>query len=807
MTNKRDQLDPERGSPSPEQARPAPLSPWVWRVFVVAGLAWIGLYFLTGNAIVQQILYPVTGLMSFCAILSGIRRNGPAPKASWILLGLGLLLWVIGDVIWGSYELVLHRAAPFPSAADFIYLLGPFFMAWGLTRMLRERRAGGDVDGLIDAMIIAAGVGTLSWAFLVSPYASDVSLAILPKMVAMAYPLADILLLVVVTRLLLAPGRHGTSHRLLAGALSCTLLSDVVYSFQALQGGYYTGHAVDVGWLAFYVLMGAAALHPSMASAQTGSWRPKKSSRRRLLVLAAAASIAPLTLVIQTQRGAEVDVAVIAGASILVFSLVVFRMERLVHEVATKVTELGTQGRVLRSSLHERKDLEFRLRHQALHDPLTGLANRSLFRDRLSRALRDTKIEGDALGLLFVDIDDFKQVNDTMGHEAGDHLLLGVASRLEALLRTSDTAARLGGDEFAIVLDRMERPGDAAIVAERVRNAISLPFMLGGREVNVHASIGVACTSDPKMTSRELQSQADIAMYAAKHQGKNNHVVYEASLQEDATSTLHLRTDLKEALGRRQLRAVYQPIVDLVTGEPIGAEALVRWDHPIRGTISPAQFLPLAEQAGIIFDLDMWMLKEACSEVATWRGLGIARPLKVNVNVSAGTLQHAKFVETVSQTLTATGADPTDVVLELTETVLIRDVDVTIQRLTQLKALGIHIAIDDFGTGYSSLAYLKRFPIDIIKIDKSFVDGVALGPAESSFVATIIALADQLNLSTVAEGVEDAEQVDALIRMGAQAAQGFLFSRPVAADVVRALIVTGRSLPASVVPQPPALVA
>jgi diguanylate cyclase (GGDEF)-like protein len=754
--------------------------------YVAAGAAWIALYFLSNNPIAQQVMFPVTGVVAFGAILLGVRRNRPGARRPWILLAFGILLWGLGDIIWSSYDLILHRVAPWPSAADYIYLAGPVFMALGLIGILRHRHTGRDVDGLIDTLIVAAGVGTLSWAFFMSPYAHDASLTTVAKLVAIAYPLVDILLLGVVVRLLLAPGKHVVSHRLLATSLLFTLVGDVVYSVQGLTGSYYTGHIVDATWLGFYVLIGAAALHPSMASTtQMPSIRARKPNGR-LGLLAGAASLAPLSLFIQSQRGAIVDVPVIAGASILLFSLVVFRMERLVREVNSKVRQLQSQGDELRRSLTNRKELEGQLRHQAVHDPLTGLANSVLFKDRLDHALRHVARAAEAVGMLYLDVDNFKLINDTMGHEAGDRVLREVAVRLTDSIRATDTAARLGGDEFAILLERMVDPADAVVVADRIRTAMSPPFVFGDNAATVRVSIGISSTRDKAVTPRELQSQADVAMYAAKRRGKNNYVVYEPELQKEILDPKGLREDLGKALERGEMRAVYQPIVNLESGRPIGAEALIRWDHPVQGVIPPLAFLPLAERVGIILDLDMWMLKQACKEGIKWRRAGILGPLKINVNLSGASLQHPDLVATVCEILRSTGANPRSIGLELTESVLISDVDVTARRLADLKKLGLSIAIDDFGTGYSSLSHLKRFPIDVIKIDKSFVDEVAAGPEEGSFAETIAALARQLHLSTVAEGVERPEQVDALIALGADSAQGYYFSRPLSAEDIRA---------------------
>ena len=784
----RDDDGTTRTAPGPERRS--------WKPFALGGVAWTILYFASNNPAVQDVMYPLTGLFAGLAILFGIRRNRPESKSAWVLFATGLFLWTIGDSIWSCYELVLHEVAPWPSAADAIYLVGTSFLVLGLIRMLRQRFPGGDIDGVVDAVIIAVGVGTLSWAFLISPYATDPGLGTMAKVVSTLYPVSDILLLAIVARLFLGPGARSTSHRLLAGGLVLLLVSDSVYSVQGLNGSYYTGHLVDGGWILFYLLVGAAALHRSIAADTTSVLGDvHKPSRTRLALLIAAASMAPLTMLVQRERGVSVDVPLIAGASLVVFILVVFRMERLLRTVAGKNAQLQSQGTLLRSSLDDRTKLESRLRHQALHDPLTSLPNRVLFRDRLDQALQHMSRSNGTLGLLFIDLDDFKIVNDTLGHEAGDLYLVEAAERLRRMIRTSDTAVRLSGDEFALLLEQTTGRAAAAMVAGRVLTAMRQPFILSGRVIPMPVSIGIAWTDDPSTTSLEMQRQADIAMYSAKHHGKDRYVVFEPSMQKEAIGSQRRRADLPKALERDQLRAVYQPIVDLASGRITGAEALVRWQHPVDGLVSPAEFLPQAEEAGIIFDLDMWMLEQACTQLAAWRGLSSNPTFGINVNLSAGSLQHDDLVDRVTSILSATRTDPTNVVMELTETLLVGDVEATASRLRELKAHGLRIAIDDFGTGYSSLAYLRCFPIDILKIDKSFVDGAALGSKDSSFAGTIIALADQLQLSTVAEGVEDHDQVTALLDMGASSAQGFYFSRPVDAAVMKGLISGEAALP------------
>jgi diguanylate cyclase (GGDEF)-like protein len=791
-----------------------PLTGHTWKVFLGIGAISTLTYFLIGEPKAQMLLYQATGIVSVGAVLVGVRRNRPASVHPWILLALGISAWVIGDAIWNSYELVLHRVAPWPSTADFIYLVGPVLMAFGLTGMLRRRGAPRDIEGVLDALIIAAGAGAVSWAFFMAPYAADTSLNGVTQAVAVAYPLTDVLLLAVIVRLLLAPGSHTASHRLLAAAVACTLVGDVVYSVQSLHGTYYTGHIVDISWLAFYWLIAAAAMHPSMAKpTQTVEGGGQRLRRSRLVMLAIAASLGPLTLVIQWLRDAPLDIPVIAGESIFLFLVVLVRMERLVVSVANKVDQLKTQSSLLQGSLEQREKLEVQLRHQASHDPLTDLANLNLFNDRLDHAIRRIARTGEAVGVLFLDVDDFKVVNDTLGHDAGDQVLVALGQRMRSVLRGSDVAARIGGDEFAILLEAMTAPTDAVTAAKRLLTALDAPFQVDGKAITVHASVGAASTEDQTANSQELLRQADTAMYAAKSAGKHRSVVYEPSMQDQLFGELRLLAQIQTGIERKEFRAFYQPIVDLPGGELRGAEALIRWQHPDRGLLAPAHFLASAEQAGTIYGLDVWMMGEACREAAAWKERLGDRPFEVSINVSAGSLQRAEIVDDVASALSSSGIDPGVIVLEITESVLVRDIEHTIGTLEALKRLGVGIAIDDFGTGYSSLEHLRRFPVDVLKIDKAFVDGVARGSEGSSFAEAIITLADQLHLRTIAEGVETDEQAQTLASLGARAAQGYVFSKPVPVDRMHEFVSraargddwrTGRPLPPTVV-EPPVL--
>jgi diguanylate cyclase (GGDEF)-like protein len=426
--------------------------------------------------------------------------------------------------------------------------------------------------------------------------------------------------------------------------------------------------------------------------------------------------------------------------------------------------------------------------HQAFHDSLTGLASRGLFLDRLNHALARAARERTQLAVLFVDLDRFKNVNDSLGHSAGDLLLVGVAERLRSCLADDDTAARLGGDEFAVVLEDVDEER-AVHVARRIIDRLRAPFLLGGHEAFVDASVGIAFNADADEDGQTLIRNADLAMYQAKKNGRGHHEIFQPALRARFVRNLELERSLRHAVDQGDFVLHYQPIVELATGRFLGAEALVRWRHPEQGLIAPPEFIPLAEDTGLILPIDRWVLHDACRQMGAWNARRGARPpLIVSVNLSARQLQRTDLPEFVAATLARTGLDPGCLVIEITESLLLQDTAATMDRLCRLKALRVRVAIDDFGTGYSSLAYLRQFPVDIIKIDKSFVAGAGDGPDASALARAIVQLGRTLRLSTIAEGIETAGQLAELAGAGCEWGQGFYFARPVPAEELMPLL-------------------
>ena len=430
----------------------------------------------------------------------------------------------------------------------------------------------------------------------------------------------------------------------------------------------------------------------------------------------------------------------------------------------------------------ERKILETQLTYRAFHDPLTGLANRALFRDRVMHALSRIG-RGKHVAIVFLDLDDFKTVNDSLGHTEGDRLLAAVGSRLVGAVRSHDTVARFGGDEFAILLEDLVSTDEALDVVARVEDSLCAPIGLRGREVNITASLGLAHAA-PGDAADDILRNADVAMYSAKASGSARHTVFEPHMHAAIVERLELESDLRGALDREELHLLYQPVVALDTGLLQGFEALSRWSHHSRGVLAPQHFIQLAEDTGLIVEIGRWVLNSACDELSRWHrlaadgALGLHADLRMGINISGSQLEHENFVSDLVAALKRSGAPADRVVLELTESTLMRRSSDVLVRLHALKALGVQLAIDDFGTGYSSLSYLQRFPIDVLKVDKTFVEGIARGGGDGALARTILALGDMMNVRTLAEGIETQEQCDALAALGCKYGQGYLFSHP-----------------------------
>jgi diguanylate cyclase (GGDEF)-like protein len=467
---------------------------------------------------------------------------------------------------------------------------------------------------------------------------------------------------------------------------------------------------------------------------------------------------------------------------------------RLFETLAQQVTVFLEKGR-LEKSLAQLTELEQRLKYQAFHDPLTGLANRALFTDRVEHALALKQRNGESLGVLFIDLDDFKTINDSLGHLAGDQMLVEAAARLERCLRPGDTAARLGGDEFAILLENMNAPEVSVAVSQRVIGALLVPFTVQGKSVTIRASIGIAVADGGQIVADDLIRNADLAMYRAKEEGNGSYQLFRQSMHRAAIERLELIAELQRAVDLNEFVVHYQPIVSLDSGDVYAVEALVRWDHPERGMVDPDEFVPMAEDTGLIVPMGRWILEEACRSVVGWQA---SHPdyadMQISVNLSPRQFSDPNLIETVVDILERTGLDAECLILEITEGVVMQDTEAAAETLRTLGSLGVKLAIDDFGTGFSSLSYLRRMPVDVLKIARPFVDDLVVGGQDESLVTAIVQLGKTLGLRTIAEGIENPDQLWALKGLGCDFGQGHLFSPAIPVDNLHDYLVSRTQL-------------
>ena len=767
--------------------RRGPLKRSRWKGVLVAGLCVVVAYFALPGDAAKDLTYSMVGISSTICVWLGVRWHRPAERLGWYLLGAANACFVCGDGVLDVYDLVLHRSAPFPSVADALYLLGYPFLFAGVFRISRTRGARDSREARADAAIVCIGALAVSWQFLMHSYAHDSTVDWFGKLVTMAYPMMDLGVMFIVVSALLCGVARRSSDKLIIAAITAMLIGDFVYDVLVLRGAYTVGNPVDAAFLINYVLIAVAALHPSMAQALVAATDGRTAGRRWMPLVASAGFVSPVILLIGGVAGVAVDVPVLAGTSIALFALIVVRFSWLFSRTRQQTLLLAERGESLQNALDTQLVLQEDLRHQAFHDGLTGLPNRVLLHDRVDHALAGLSRSGGMVALCFCDLDGFKAVNDSLGHQAGDELLVVAAKRLASIVRGGDTVARLGGDEFAVLFDNIPTPDIATALAERMVSVLRQPAAAAGQQTSLTVSVGIAF-ADAGTTTEQLLSEADTAMYEAKALGKDRFTVFESQMRSQLIDRLAMTNAFRGSLERDEFFLEYQPQISLVDGALEGFEALVRWQHPTLGHLGPYRFIPLAEDTGFIVELGRWVLEAACREAAAWPSRGGA-PLAVSVNLSARQLDDPNLAMDVATALTRSGLNPEQLILEITESVLMLDPVRTAQVLTDLKTTGIRIAIDDFGTGYSSLSYLRLFPVDMLKIDKSFVDPLTDPKSEgAAFVKTILRLARDLHLITIAEGVEDATQQTVLTQLHCDSAQGYLISHPLTTHAARAFI-------------------
>ncbi|MFF5287949.1 putative bifunctional diguanylate cyclase/phosphodiesterase [Paractinoplanes globisporus] len=720
----------------------------------IGALISLGYPLLPSESVASTVVYNGLGVVSFLVILVGVRRNRPPRVGAWLLFAAGVIMFVSADIVYEVSGLVLGTH-PYPYWDDLLYFLA-YPMLWlGLLRTGRGRgRARGprDLAGAIDAAVIAVAVGLVYWVFIIEPGLGDLSTPLSERLVTVGYPTFDVLMCTVTTIMLTRTGGRTPSALLLAAGCGFTLAGDVIWTLTESFASY-SGGLINAIFLLGYVSWAAAALHPSMRpTAIAAANRVNQFGRGRLGLLAACTLLVPAVLFIQGIRHDEINWLSVGVGAIALFLLVLARLAGFVGQV---------------------QDQAGRLERLAMRDDLTGLANRRRFEE----AVTEVVAAGPAQVCL-LDLNDFKVVNDLHGHHVGDRLLAAVAERLTGALREADLVARMGGDEFAVLApDATTEDGDA--IVRRLIDALREPIVVGGHELLVAATLGIAdATADADPV--EVLRRADVAMYAAKEGGSRQHRRYCPELDDRAGEAARLGVEMRMGLDTGQFRMVYQPIVALPEGRTLYVESLVRWQHPERGFVSPADFIPVAEQNGLIVELGEWILRTACAQFMRWREEhGANAPERISVNVSARQLNEPGFVTVVADVLERTGMPASSLIVEVTETAVFGG-GTAVQAVKDIHALGVRIALDDFGTGHSSLGLLQTIPVDVLKVDKSFVDNLTMAGRHAVIATALIQVSNGLGLTAVAEGVETAEQAAELHRLGYQLAQGYHFGRPVA---------------------------
>ncbi|NND75328.1 MAG: GNAT family N-acetyltransferase [Ilumatobacter sp.] len=739
----------------------------VWKIYLTLAVAVAATYFLVETTSLSKlVLYNGIGLSAVIAVLFGIWRNQPTNKKAWYLIAGSLASFLTADIVYYVLE-IIHNEPPFPSIADAFYLGMYPVMILGMLSLLRTVSPGRDMAGLIDATLVAVATFAVLGILVMDTYITDADVTLLERLISIAYPVMDVALVAVAARLMAAVHLKQRTFVFMTIALLSLLVADTLYGVLGIAGTFTTGGPADAFWLGFYVLIATGALHPSMGdnlAARDSNLATITKPRLGLLFLVVTA--VPL---IDLLWGEPFDKLLTTVASMIMFSLVLVRLMGLMSVVQHK---------------------EKQARHDARHDALTGLANRVLFGERVESFVNQRK-DG-VVSVLFVDLDDFKFINDSLGHHVGDELLVAVAARLEDCVRTNDVVARLSGDEFAVLLESAVDRQDAVAVAQRVQDSLEDPVIIDDREIMISASVGIAVERRSNIERAEtILRAADVAMYRAKSKGKGRFEFFEQGMHLEAIERLDLKTDLQVALERGQFELNYQPIVDMNTEKVRSVEALIRWNHPTRGYVLPDRFINLAEQTGQIVPIGRWVLREACNQVMRWRKEHPdTAPKGVAVNLSVRQLHDPKLLEDVADALSVSGLEPQALTLEITESMLIEETDRGSRALDQLKAMKVKIAIDDFGTGYSSLSYLRRFPVDTIKIDKSFVAEMETSPTSVALVRAVIDLAHSLEVATVAEGIETEDQKLQLSGLNCTYGQGYYFSRPMSAGAIDEKLVT-----------------
>jgi diguanylate cyclase (GGDEF)-like protein len=728
----------------------------LWQLFGAAGLIATVLYALGLSPVVDNVCFALIGGGAVSACFIAPRRYRALPRNAWFFLGAAALCFLIGVIL---RPLVIDRPVLADAATIPGYLLlGTFFA------LLLHARGNISRHSVLDGLIVCLAGGLASGLLLAAPAAAISGRPAIESILAGLYPLLDVVLLALAVNLTFTARTWPVSLLALVSGMALIMVGDLAYAIIGLSGRTYASPLLDVPFLLAYTLIGIAALHPSVVELGHATRPPVQAwSWRRMLLLIPAVITPFVLLVVAGGRSPEYRLIIAAGGMAIVALLLLRAISAVQAQVAAQLYS----------------------EHQAMHDPLTSLPNRRMISAEIERLIGAAE-PGDLrrIWVYLLDLDGFKWVNDSWGHDTGDQLVIEVAVRLRSAIPASTILARVGGDEFLIAYTGDEQ--GALRLVDDIHRCFARPVQVSGTDVAISASIGIAHAAvgadTPEATAEALLRDADTAMYRSKAEGPGRSTVFDTSMHDRVRERIELESALRTALAEGGLSVVYQPIVRLETGRPVGAEALTRWNHPERGPIPPSTFIPVAEDSGLIEELGTWVRNEALHQLGLWRADGTVAPdFYLSINVSPRQLSDAELALIVSSELLRHGVPAAAVALEMTESVMADGGSVTAKVLFELRELGLRLLIDDFGTGFSALGYLRRFPVTGVKIDRSFVSGLGEGGEDEEIVRAVVAMADALGLSIVAEGVETRVQRDALAAVGVTQGQGWLWGPGVSA--------------------------
>lgn len=808
---------------------------FTWGVFISLALGILQASFFLFkddrfNLVVSNdILAIVSGLSASAGMAYGAwwswhldRRLG----RTWLLFSLAMICWAIGDTLWAYYELIISEV-PYPFIGDLFYLMiYPLFFI-GVLGLVNHKQVSPQATWLwLDFFIVFLSALGIYWNFLIGPswHASEQPWQ--SVLVSTAYPIGDLLLIMAVTLIIflpLSPAWRLPMFFMLAGHI-LTAVADSIFNYQSINEIYESSSFFNILFSLGPLVLMLSGLSQAVVARQvileerTLPMKIRSDMNLPRLIAPVFWLILALAIVIfnpsakQAFPQAQFSVWVMIIIILFTFRQILATLEnsrlawelqtmnnQLEKHVAERTSDLVLRNAELRSEMEERKRIEIMLRereekltHVALHDPLTGLANRALLFDRISQSIQHYQRTNKTYAVLFLDLDNYKDINDSLGHVAGDQLLVEVGRRLTSLVRGVDTVARVGGDEFIILLHEFPENDYVTLIVNRVMDFTKKPFLLGNRSIYITASIGVV-TVDSSTTeysdATEIMRDADLAMYTAKSTGKARYIHYQPSLRNNSVDRVALDADLHQALEQHEFTLYYQPVMKLGTPTLAGFEALIRWNHPVYGLIAPSEFIPLAESNGLIDAITRWVLRTACLQLQEWLSQFPRLPsLYISVNISPNSLWQPNFATWVNEALSNSSVSPDRLVLEIVETALIQDVELAVQVFSKLRAQRVRVGLDDFGIGYSSLAYIKEYPIDVLKIDRSFTSHVTTKPEVKAVVRAVVTLARELNVGVIAEGIETADQLVVMKEAGCEYGQGNLFSEPLSPENVWSLL-------------------